>query len=51
MEGCTWHRSVILPYKVHDNMIAEQEIMSAVPYGYNLLTVRDDATNWRLLKR
>lgn len=51
MEACTWHRSVMSSYHVHEDMKAEQEIMSAYPYGRNLPNVRDDVANWRLLKR
>lgn len=47
----TWHRSVTSPYNVHDDMKAEQEIMTADPYGHNLPNVRVDEVNYRLLKR
>lgn len=45
MEACTWHRSVMSPYNLHDDMKAEQEIISADPYGHNLPTVRVDEAN------
>lgn len=45
MESCTWLRSVMSPYSVYDDMKAEQEIMSADPYGHNLPNITIGESN------